>query len=65
MNIHQKYAKLLINYCLDLKPGQKLYVRSSTLAEPLMRELYREGLRASLTLFRQPKKQLWKILMLT
>jgi len=45
MTIHQKYAQLLIHYCLDLQPGQKLYVKSTTLAEPLLRELYREGLR--------------------
>ena len=44
--ILNKYAKLLIDYCLDIKPGQRLYVRSSTLAEPLLREIYREGMRA-------------------
>ncbi len=46
MNILNKYAKLLIDYCLDIKPGQKLYVKSTTLAEPLLREIYREGLKA-------------------
>jgi len=46
MNIHQKYAQLLIDYCLDIKPGHKLYVKSSTLAEPLLREIYRYGTRA-------------------
>ncbi len=41
----QKYANLLLDYCLEIKEGQKLYIRSTTLAEPLLRELYREGVR--------------------
>lgn len=45
-SILNKYAKLLIDYCLDLKPGQRLYVKSATLAEPLLREIYREGMKA-------------------
>ena len=38
-----KYANLLLDYCLEIKEGQKLYIKSSTLAEPLLRELYRGG----------------------
>ncbi|MFK7936696.1 MAG: aminopeptidase, partial [Saprospiraceae bacterium] len=45
-NILQKYAHLLVNYCLEIKEGDWLYVRSTTLAEPLIREVYRETLRA-------------------
>jgi aminopeptidase len=45
MNILEKYADLLVNYCLSLQAGQKLYVQSSTLAEPLVREVYRAALR--------------------
>lgn len=41
----QKYASLLLDYCLEIKEGQKLYIKSTTLAEPLLRELYREGVR--------------------
>lgn len=41
----QKYANLLLDYCLEIKEGNKLYIKSSTLAEPLLRELYREGIR--------------------
>ena len=44
--IHAKYADLLVNYCLELQPGERCYVVSSTLAEPLLREVYRAGLRA-------------------
>lgn len=39
----QKYANLLLDYCLEIKEGQKLFIKSSTLAEPLLRELYRGG----------------------
>lgn len=42
----QKYAHLLINYCLEIQPGERLLVSTSTLAEPLVRELYRECLKA-------------------
>lgn len=43
--ILSKYAKLLVNYCLEIQPGERLYIRSTTLAEPLIREVYREALR--------------------
>jgi|APTNR8051073442_1049403.scaffolds.fasta_scaffold00734_13 aminopeptidase len=45
-NILSKYAALLVNYCLEIKEGDKLYVRSTTLAEPLVREVFRLALRA-------------------
>lgn len=40
------YARLLVNYCLEIQPGERLHVRSTTLAEPLVREVYREALAA-------------------
>ncbi len=40
-----KYAQLLVNYCLEIQPGDRLYVRTTTLAEPLVKELYREVMR--------------------
>jgi aminopeptidase len=42
----QKYAHLLVNYCLEIKEGEKLFIQTTTLAEPLVREVYREALRA-------------------
>jgi len=45
-HILAKYAALLVNYCLEIKAGDKLFVRSTTLAEPLVREVYRLALRA-------------------
>lgn len=44
--ILQKYAQLLVNYSLSVQPGERVYVQSTTLAEPLIREVYREILRA-------------------
>jgi aminopeptidase len=44
--IENRYARLLSRYCLDLQPGERIYIRSTTLAEPLVREVYREALRA-------------------
>jgi len=41
----KKYADLLLDYCLEIREGHKLYILSTTLAEPLLRELYREGTR--------------------
>ena len=41
----QKYARLLIEYCLELEANQKLLISSTTLAEPLVREIYRLALR--------------------
>lgn len=45
MNILRKYACLLIDYCLEIKSGDKLFVTTTTLAEPLLREVYREGIK--------------------
>jgi aminopeptidase len=45
-HILQKYADLLVHYSLDLQKNDKLYINSTTLAEPLVREVYRSALRA-------------------
>ena len=44
-NIYSKYAQLLVQYCMEIKEGDKLFVQSTTLAEPLVREVYRHALR--------------------
>ncbi len=41
----EKYAKLLVNYSLDIQKGETLYIKSTTLAEDLIREIYRESIR--------------------
>lgn len=44
-NVLTRYAQLLVNYCLEIQPNDRLYIRSTTLAEPLVREVYREATR--------------------
>ena len=46
MNILNKYAHLLVHYCLEIKEGQQVFINSSTLGEPLVREVYREIIKA-------------------
>ena len=46
MNILNRYAKLLVEYCLELKKGDQVYIQSTTLAEELVREVYREAIKA-------------------
>ncbi len=41
-----RWAKTLVNYCLDVRPGQLVYVIAEPVAEPLVAEVYRETLRA-------------------
>jgi aminopeptidase len=43
---YQKFAGALINYALGIVPGDRLLIVSSPLAAPLLREVYREALRA-------------------
>lgn len=45
-SILNKYAQLLVHYCLEIQPGDQLLIRSTTLAEPLVREVYRVAIRA-------------------
>ena len=42
-DILSRYATLLVHYCVELKAGEKLYLSTTTLAEPLVREIYREA----------------------
>ncbi len=44
--ILEKYAKLLVEYCLDIKEGDKLFIDSSTAGEPLVKEVYRAAYQA-------------------
>jgi len=41
-----KLADLLVNYSLELQPGQIVRLDGGTVAAPLVRELYRSALRA-------------------
>ena len=44
--ILEKYADLLVHYCLEIQEGERLYIRSTQLAEPLVREVFRLAVRA-------------------
>ena len=43
---HQKLAHVLVNYSLKLKPGDKFIIVARSIAEPLIREVYRASLQA-------------------
>ena len=43
---HRKLAEVLVNYSLELKPGDKFLISSQIAGAPLAREVYRAALRA-------------------
>ena len=43
---HVNLAKLLVNYCVEVKPGDKVLINGGLVAKPLMLEVYREILEA-------------------
>jgi aminopeptidase len=43
---HAKYADLLVNYCISVKPGDKVMINTGIAARPLVHELYRSTLKA-------------------
>ena len=49
-NIAARYAHLLTHYCLEVKPGDKLFIAGTLLAEPLIREVYRAAYAAGAAL---------------
>ncbi|MEM8582840.1 MAG: aminopeptidase [Bacteroidota bacterium] len=42
----KRYANLLVKYCLNIQTGDRLLVQSTTLAEPLIAQIYRACLQA-------------------
>ncbi len=48
--ILNRYARLLTHYCLQVRPGDKVFIASTLLAEPLVREVYREAYAAGASL---------------
>ncbi len=45
-SILAKYARLLVHYCLEIQEDDKLFVSSTTMGEPLIREVYRAAVQA-------------------
>ena len=46
----KRYAQLLTHYCLQVRPGDKVFINSTLLAEPLVREVFREAYAAGAAL---------------
>ena len=44
--MEKEYAKLLVEYALYLQPDEKVFVNTTTLAEPLLVELHKEIIKA-------------------
>ena len=44
MNWIEKYAHLLVNYSLYLKEGETVFIRTTCLAEPLVKCFYKEAI---------------------
>ena len=42
----EKWARALVNYSVEVKPGQKVGITGGVAAAPLLREIYREVLAA-------------------
>ena len=40
----EKLADMLVNYSVAVKPGDKVAIEGSTLAEPLLKEIYKSVL---------------------
>ncbi|MDO8971306.1 MAG: aminopeptidase, partial [Saprospiraceae bacterium] len=45
-----RYAHLLCHYCLQIRPGDKLFISSTMLAEPLVRAVYQTAYAAGAAL---------------
>ena len=43
---HEKFARALLHYSLSIRPGDKLLIRATPAAYPLLREVYREAIRS-------------------
>jgi len=41
--ILDRYAELLLDYSLEIKTGERLYIRTTTLAEPLLKKIMEHG----------------------
>ncbi len=45
----EKYAALIVDYCVEVQPGDKVYIRTTTAAEPLVKEIYKKAYQAGAT----------------
>ena len=47
----EKLARVLVNYSMELKPGQTFWLRTTPLAEELNLEVYKEAIKAGVHVF--------------
>jgi aminopeptidase len=47
----EKLAKVMVNYSMELKPGQKFWLRTTPLAEELNLAVYEEAIKAGAHVF--------------
>ena len=50
---HQKLAQVIVNYSLALKPEDKVAIHGSSIAAPLIKEIYREAVRTGAYVYTQ------------
>ena len=50
-SVLEKFARTLVHYSLSIRKGDLLMIRTSTLGVPLLKEVYREALRAGANVF--------------
>ncbi|NNF01632.1 MAG: aminopeptidase, partial [Bacteroidia bacterium] len=61
-SIHQKYAELLVNYCISVKKGDRILIRSTYLAEPLLQQVIKEiGIRGGIPVLKLSIRDQFKI----
>lgn len=46
VRMEKAYASLLVRYCLDVQPGDRVFIQTTTLAEPLLKAVFQEALDA-------------------
>ena len=54
---HERFASVLVGYCTGVKPGELVTLETTTLAAPIMRDLYRAVLAAGalVVLYEEPE----------
>lgn len=45
-NILERYADLVVNYSVSIKKGERVYIQATTVAEPLVKEIYKAVIKA-------------------
>ena len=46
MTLYERWAKVLVEYSTGVRPGDEVFIQGGVAAEPLLRAIYREVIRA-------------------